>query len=207
MNLTGKIKEVIKEQNGIYLKIFIPDAQIKIKNHQGVEIRLDDEKKITAEQRKKAYATLKDISNYTGHSIEESKEWLKYYFLSQTGSEYFSLSDCSMEKAREFISFTLEYALKNGIPLSDNALNRTDDIERYLYHCIKHKKCCICGRNGEIHHIDAIGMGRDRQQVDDSESRKICLCRKHHIIAHQRGRESFEQMYHVYGIKASTLNL
>ena len=26
----------------------------------------------------------------------------------------------------------LEYALESGIPLSDNALNRTDDIERYL---------------------------------------------------------------------------
>lgn len=204
MNLTGKIKEVIKERNGIYLKIFIPGAEAKIKNHQGVEIRLDDEKKITAEQRKKAYATLKDISDHTGHSIEESKEWMKYHFLSQTGSEYFSLSDCSMLTAREFISFMLEYALESGIPLSDNALNRTDDIERYLYHCIKHKKCCICGRDGEIHHADAIGMGRDRQQVDDSECRKICLCRKHHTIAHQRGRESFEQMYHVYGIKAPT---
>ena len=89
MNLTGKIKEVIKERNGIYLKIFIPGAEAKIKNHQGVEIRLDDEKKITAEQRKKAYATLKDISDHTGHSIEESKEWMKYHFLSQTGKRIF----------------------------------------------------------------------------------------------------------------------
>ncbi len=39
-----------------------------------------------------------------------------------------------------------------------------------------------------------------RQRVDDSGYRKICLCRTHHRIAHQRGMPSFEKMYHVYGI-------
>lgn len=58
----------------------------------------------------------------------------------------------------------------------------------------------MCGRPGEIHHVDAIGAGRDRRYVDDSGYRKICLCREHHTAAHQRGMKAFEQMYHVYGI-------
>lgn len=90
--------------------------------------------------------------------------------------------------------------MENGIPLTDNAVERTDDINRYLYFCIKHKKCAICGRDGEIHHWDAIGMGNNRNTLDDSDHRKICLCREHHTNAHQRGRESFQKMYKVYGI-------
>ena len=79
-------------------------------------------------------------------------------------------------------------------------MNRTDDIGRYLYFCLKHRKCAVCGRNGEIHHVDAIGMGNNRRKVDDSGYRKICLCREHHTIAHQRGLEVFAKMYQVYGI-------
>ena len=206
MYVNGRLKEITENQTGTYLTVFIPNLQLKDylieKQIYGAELRMDDGRTITADQRKKIYATLKDISTYTGYPPEECKEWMKYYFLSRTGSNYFSLSDCSIETARDFISCILEYALENGIPLSDNALNRTDDIGRYLYHCIKHKKCCICGKTGEIHHIDAIGMGRDRHQVDDSEYQKICLCRTHHTIAHQRGREEAERMYHVYGITA-----
>ena len=74
------------------------------------------------------------------------------------------------------------------------------DIGKYLYFCIKHKKCCVCGKDGEIHHVDAIGMGNDRRYIDDSGYRKMCLCRTHHTIAHQRGMEAFTAMYKVYGI-------
>ena len=94
----------------------------------------------------------------------------------------------------------MNFAIENGIPLSDLGTNRTDDIGKYLYFCIKHKKCCICGKPGEIHHVDAIGMGNDRRKVDDSNHRKMCLCRMHHTIAHKRGMDAFEQMYKVYGI-------
>lgn len=132
---------------------------------------------------------------------EEQEEWLKFLHEERTGERPFSLSDCSMDTAREFLNTILEYALKEGVPLSDAGVNRTDDIGRYLYYCLKHKKCAVCGLPGEIHHVDTIGMGRDRRQVDDSEYRKICLCRKHHTIAHQRGMQAFEGMYHVYGIK------
>ncbi len=163
-------------------------------------MRFDDGRSISVEQRKKAYATIRDIADYTGYLPEEQKEWLKYYHIARTGCEYFSLSDCSMDTAREFINTILEYAIENGVQLSDLAINRTDDIGKYLYYCIKHKKCCICGRPGEIHHVDTIGMGNDRKHVDDTNYRKMCLCRTHHTIVHQRGLEAFERMYKVYGI-------
>lgn len=170
------------------------------KEIKNAEMRFDDGRHISAEQRRKAYATIRDIADYTGYLPEEQKEWLKYLHIINTGCDYFSLSDCSMDTAREFINTILEYAISEGIPLSENAIERTDDIGRYLYYCIMNRKCAICGRPGEIHHEDAIGMGRDRSKVDDSEHRKICLCREHHTVAHQMGVERFRKMYKVYGI-------
>ncbi|MFQ9151616.1 MAG: putative HNHc nuclease [Blautia sp.] len=55
---------------------------------------------ISIEQRKKAYATIRDISDYTGYLPEVQKEWLKYLHIANTGCRYFSLSDCSMDTAR-----------------------------------------------------------------------------------------------------------
>ena len=193
------------DNSGTHLQIRIPDKDISYcitdKKAKYGELRIDDGRHISALQRKKIYATIRDISDWTGYVPEEQKEWLKFLHTEQTGEPYFSLSNCSMDTAREFINTILEYALKEGVPLSEAGVYRTDDIGRYLYFCLKHKKCAICGLPGEIHHVDTIGMGRDRKQVDDSDYRKICLCRKHHTIAHARGMDALEKMYHVYGIK------
>jgi hypothetical protein len=192
-------------QEGTYLQIFIPGKNlmepIEEKQMRNCLVWLDDGRHISAEQRKKAYATINDIAAYTGEVPEVMKEWLKYLYIYRTGAEYFSFSDCSMDTAREFINVILDYALEMGIPLADFALERTDDIGHYLYACLKIKKCVICGRPGEIHHVDAIGMGNDRRTLDDSQHRKICLCRTHHTEAHTTGVESFTNKYKVYGIK------
>ena len=199
-----RLESVKEDPSGTSIIIKIPGKRLQEpivrKRIRDAELRLDDGRTITAEQRKKAYATIRDISDYTGYLPEEQKEWLKYLHIARTGCEYFSLSDCSIDTARGFINTILEFALENGIPLSGLAIERTDDIGKYLYFCIKHKKCCVCGKDGEIHHVDAIGMGNDRRYIDDSGYRKMCLCRTHHTIAHQRGMEAFTAMYKVYGI-------
>lgn len=204
MNAVAEIRRYRSNDQGTDLVIHIPRFQLADmlfeKQIQAAEVRLDDGRTISVEQRKKAYATIKDIASHTGYLPEEQKEWLKYLHISRTGCEYFSLSDCSMDTAREFINTILEYAIKEGIQLTDAGIERTDDIGKYLYFCIKHKKCCVCGQDGEIHHEDAIGMGNDRRTFDDSRNRKMCLCRKHHSIRHQMGTERFEKMYKVYGI-------
>lgn len=199
--ILNKYKET---QNGTELIITIPGKKIgeilTDKHIKKAEMRFDDGRSISIEQRKMAYATIKDIADYTGYLPEEQKEWLKYLYVAKTGGEYISLSNCSMDEAREFINVILEYAIENGIQLSEEAVNRTADIGKYLYFCLKHRKCAVCGASGEIHHEDAIGMGNDRKTVDDSDYKKICLCRKHHTIAHQLGIERFRENYKVYGI-------
>lgn len=204
MHTLVNIDKFRESDNGTELIISLPNmhvGEVIVKKHiKKAEMRFDDGRSISADQRKKAYATIRDIADYTGYLPEEQKENLKYLYIQRTGSDYISLSDCTMDEAREFINVILEYAIENGIPLSEQGINRTDDIGKYLYFCIKHKKCAICGQAGEIHHEDAIGMGNNRNKIDDSNYKKICLCRKHHTIAHQVGVERFSNMYKVYGI-------
>lgn len=209
MHTLVKIKQYRERKDGTDLVVSVPDLKLgdmfQRKKIRNAEIRFDDGRHISAEQRKKAYATIRDISDWTGYLPEEMKEILKYQHMMRTGDAYFSLSNCSMDTAREFINTILEFALENGIPLSDNAIERTDDIGRYLYYCLLHKKCAICGKDGEIHHEDAIGMGNDRTKVDDSSYKKICLCREHHTLAHSLGVIRFREMYKVYGIVVKDL--
>ena len=199
--ILNKYKET---DSGTELYITIPDKKLgemlTSKHIKKAEMRFYDGRTISIEQRKMAYATIRDISEYTGYTPEEQKQWLKVLYILKTGGNYISLSDCSMDEAREFINVILEYALEEGVPLKEEAINRTDDIGKYLYFCIKHRKCAVCGREGEIHHEDAIGMGNDRKTVDDSNYKKICLCREHHTTAHQMGKERFRSVYKVYGI-------
>lgn len=204
MHAVVNVEKYRETENGTDLIITIPDKKLGSmflnKHIKKAEMRFDDGRHISADQRKKIYATVKDISDYTGYLPEEQKEWLKYLHISRTGSDYFSLSECSMDTAREFINTILEYAIENGVILSEDAINRTDDIGRYLYFCLMNKKCAVCGKDGEIHHEDAIGMGNNRKTLDDSKHKKICLCRLHHTKAHELGVDRFTKMYKVYGI-------
>ena len=140
MHVLVELNKYRETEDGTEILIMVPKCRIGemlTKKHiKQAEIRFDDGRHISAEQRKKVYATIRDIVDYTGYLPEEQKEWLKYLHISKTGCDYFSLSDCTMDTAREFINTILEYALENGIPLSEEAINRTDDIGRYLYFCI-----------------------------------------------------------------------
>lgn len=147
-----------------------------------IELRIVDGRTISAEQRRKIYAIIRDIAFWCGDNPEWIKEYFKFNFCGEFGIEYFSLSDCEKSVAR------------------DTLLNVTDDIGRYLYSCLENRKCAICNAPGEVHHVDRIGMGRDREQIVHIGLKAICLCRKHHDEAHRHEKELFDK-YKIYGIE------
>jgi len=155
---------------------------------------------ISEEQRKKIYALFRDIANYIGDSVDSVKIEMKKQFCQESQYEDFSLSNCSRELAGDFIEWMIEFCFRQGIRISEHPMNGFRDVEKYLALCLEQRICCICGMPAEVHHWDAIGMGRDRKTVDDSQNRKICLCREHHTEVETIGRESFEKKHHVYGI-------
>lgn len=170
------------------------------KNVSAVELRLDDGRSISAVQRKKIFALVRDVADWCGHDPEEIRGFLTWDFRSLTGGPDFSLSDVDMTTAREFITYLIGFCFRWGVPTRDSLLERTDDIGKYLYLCLEHRKCAVCNDRAEVHHVDAVGMGRDREGIVHEGMRAIALCRKHHQEAHQLGPE-FMRRYHVFGIR------
>ena len=168
----------------------------------GCEIRLDDGRTISADQRKKIYATMRDISLWSGHTPDEIKALMKYDYIAKTGGEYFSLSNVDMTTANEFLEHLVEFCIENDIPCDGNPIERSPDIARALYACLLHKRCAVCGGKAELHHAeDRVQAGRNRKEIVHFGMRVEALCRKHHTECHNTGQQTFNGLYHIFGIK------
>lgn len=188
-----------------YVMVVVPMENIYTIEKQDItscEVRFSDGRCITPEQRKKAYALMGEIADWCGHDPEYIKQRMKFGYVEGTGNEYFSLSDCSVTTAREFINYLIDFCFYQNIPTRDSLINVTDDISHYLYSCLANRKCAICNDRAEIHHCEGsrVGMGFDRNKINNLGRRAIALCRKHHSQAHSQEKEFFEK-YHVYGIE------
>ena len=210
----AKIFDTKETKEGTWLKVLIPhesktDEVNRLKGnglYLGGSIYFDDGRFITGKQQRAIFAIVRDMADWWADDPEYTRKVFQEAFCLLHDIDAFSLShfnsNCAtVTIARHFITYLLEVCLQHSIPLKEGALKLTDDIDRYLYLCIKYAKCCICGKDGELHHWDAIGAGRDRKTYDDTSNRKIQLCRHHHTEAHQIGRETFTAKYKVYGIK------
>ena len=165
-----------------------------------VEIRIDDGRTITTDQRKKIFAIIRDIANWSGHIPQELRSYLTWNYCAEYGIEPFSLSDTTVSIARDFTSYLIDFCFYHDIPSKDTRLNQTDDIGKYLYLCLEHRKCAICNKPAEVHHVDRVGMGRDREHIVHEGMKAIALCREHHNLAHVKEKQLFEK-YHIYGIR------
>ena len=68
------------DERGAWLKCHIPNEYIDEKFLAEVmhgEVRIDDGRRISSDQRRKIYALIKDIANHTGHHPEYIKEHMK----------------------------------------------------------------------------------------------------------------------------------
>lgn len=168
------------------------------------EFRLFDNRVITAPQRKFINALCRDIARYTGDTIDQVREHRKLEFIHDKGLPYFSTSElaknCSVSLASQFISYIVDFCLDNDIALAEAPSRYLDDIKPYLIKCLWIRKCVICGKDAEVHHVDAIGMGRNRKKVDHSKHNMMALCWKHHGQLHNGGQETFMRRHHVVGV-------
>lgn len=185
----------------LYVKPLVAiDRELLQKNVDIIEIRLTDGREISAGQRRKIFALIRDIANWSGDIPEYIRQYTEFDYRLQNGLEPFSLSDCDMSTARDYISYLIDFCFVHSVPTRDTLLNRTDDINKYLYSCLEHRKCAVCNEKADIHHITAVGMGRDRAEIVHKGMEAIALCRQHHQEAHTRGQAFFED-YHIYGIR------
>lgn len=193
IEIDKNILETLKRNKTEYLKVSIPDSRM-----------------INHDQRKKIYATINDIAGYTGDAPERIKEFFKYRLIELEDVEYFSLKDCSVTIAREYLNLIMDFVIEWGIPINDLGINRTDDIERYLYKCIETRTCAITGRKGaDIHHVGGsrVGAGRNRNKVNHAGLKLMALNREWHNKVHAEGEEEIFKKYKIHGIYVDSLTL
>ncbi len=176
------------------------DKTLLQKSVKSVELRLNDGRAISNDQRRKIFAVIRDIALWNGDDPESLRVFLTWDFMQKYNVPAFSLSDVDMTTAKEFINYLIDFCFRHSVPTKDTLLNQNDDIGKYLYMCLEHRKCAICNMPAEVHHVDRIGMGRGREKVVHVGLKAIALCRKHHEQAHKNEKQFFQDN-HIYGIK------
>jgi len=181
-------------------------------------LELPDRYKITTPQRRKAYSLLQAICKWSGYTpLETEKELTKQMFIcsqSPTLADTFSLADCSREVARLYITYLINFCLLHDIPCGEPLYKLCEDIPKYVYMALIHKRCAVCGQKAELHHTvgNTVGMGRNRKEICHIGMKVLPLCRLHHTEIHRIGQSDFLKKYILEPVKvderiAETYNL
>lgn len=211
-HVIGLIVDLLKDGTAV-IKAKIPNIEQALRRgFLKVEIILWDGRRISPEQRRKCYALLGEIAEYTdgirtAETVDEQKRLLKMEFMLKrmeaTERRMFSLADCDMSTAREFITYLIDFIIANDIPTRVPLIDNCDDIAAYIYACAMHRKCAVCGKAADIHHCEGsrIGAGVDRTKVHQLGREVLPLCRVHHTELHAMPESEFIAKYHLEKVK------
>lgn len=173
------------------------------REYKEVLIQMLDSRPLSDKQRRSCYAMIGEIAAWMGEDKAEAKEILKLEFwtaeLWQTADSLFSLSNAPVSVVAAFQRWLARFIVRQDIPTKHPMLSYVDDIVDYVYSCMVHKKCCICGRHADLHHVERVGMGRSRQEIIHEGMEALPLCREHHTEAHTMPDEDFFKRYHLDG--------
>lgn len=162
-----------------------------------------DSRPLSDKQRKACYALMGAIADYAGMSKDRTKELMKLKFLSENmedmSDRIFSLSNAPMSYVCAFQRFLVQFILEWDIPTDFSLLDMVDDVGDYIYGCLVNKKCVVCGRPADLHHVERVGMGRNRDEIIHEGMEVLPLCREHHTEAHTMPDKDFFERYHLPG--------
>ena len=197
----GKVTAFDERASLITVKAHIDDLDRFIKcNATEARVGLVDSRTMSHEQRKKVYALLSEIADWQGELPELLKKQMKLEFrLKRLNgmAEEFSLSDAPMELVTDFIDFLVEFVIEWNVPTQKPLYELCDDVIKYEWHCLRAKRCAVCGKKAQLHHVDAVGMSRNRRKIDHIGMRCLPLCAAHHMEIHELGDERFCEKYHL----------
>ena len=209
-HVTGTVRDITEDGTAV-IHAALPDPlRALLRAYRTVEIILPDGRRISPEQRRKVYALIGEVAEYvdgirSAGTIESAKKTLKMEFMlsRMEGMErrLFSLSDCDVTTARAFINFLVAFIIENDIPTRVPLIENCEDTVAYVYACLMNKKCAVCGRQADLHHVDVVGMGRDRKEICHIGMSALPLCREHHTEIHSIGQEDFLRRYILEPVK------
>ena len=203
----GKI-ERWDEGGGVTIRAALPSLDRAIlRRYDKVLVEFADGRRISPEQRRKCYALMNEIAEWIGDVPEYVKKLMKMEFivsrLESMKKEMFSLSDVDCTTARLFISFLIDFMIEHEVPSRVPLYELCEDIQKYVYACLMHKQCAVCGRRADVHHLSGSRAGHGGlkwRERDQTGAKVLPLCRVHHEICHN-GEAEFLERYHLEGIE------
>lgn len=198
----------IYKKNGYY---FVKGVKLPITSEmeleQGksieVEIKVVDSRIISEKQRAFIFVLCREIGWHLGEEEDYIRLLMQQYNANLRDIEVDSLGKASMTYANQLIETIITFAIDNNIPLAKKVLedNEYNFTEKQIYAMALKRMCCVCGTRADLHHINAIGMGKDRTKVNHIGLEILPLCRTHHIESHTIGDTAFMKKYHLQPIK------
>lgn len=208
ISTTGK---AVETQGGVVVQTTRPPEP---NLSESVMVLWHDRRTISPEQRRKAWALIGEIAAFGGYIGAGDKEQInadmKRKFLIERVDDLtaeaihrFSLSDVDMTTARLYITFLIDFCIEHGVPSHQPLWELADNIEAYVYQCSVNGVCAVCRRHAGIHHVDTVGMGRNREEICHVGMLHLPLCwgvGGHHQELHQIGDKAFCDKYHLIPI-------
>lgn len=197
-----------EDNGGVLIRAAVPNLdRALLRKYDKCLCEFQDGRRISPEQRRKCYALINEISEWCGDFPEMMKKQLKLEFaaerLQTIGSKIFSLSDCDVTLAREFLSYLVDFMIIHGVPSRVPLYEQVEDVGRFVYCSLMNKKCAVCGKRADVHHLHGsrVGYGGLKWREKDQHGAKVIpLCREHHIQCHD-GEEEFLARFHLEGVE------
>ncbi|MFT8557734.1 MULTISPECIES: putative HNHc nuclease [Liquorilactobacillus] len=194
----GKVEIELDEELDMYKLQKLADSKQPV-----VELNVQDGRKISPDQRKKIWALINDLCDYTGDIPDEWEDRFKYKTRCDFNIDQFSLSNCSMTIANYMILEILDYLFAEDIPFKLKTWeNIPQEFPKQML-CLRQKRCVICGKHADIAHYQAVGSGRNRNKINHVGMYIMTLCRVCHTEQHKQGIMTFCQKYHIRPIKVT----
>ena len=197
-----------RNNNYILTSIKLPVAdEMALDNGEALEVELKviDSRIISKEQRNLIFALCGEIADYTGQYDKDY--WrlvMQQYNANLREIETESLSNCSVTYARKLTETIVNFCIEKEIPIAREILEKGkyqfSDNSVYAM-CLK-RICVVCGARADIHHVDSVGMGHNRNKITHVGKKIMPICRVHHNEIHNIGNEKFIEKYHVSPIVA-----
>ena len=198
----------LTKQNGNYVvdKVKLNQVDEAYLNNGGelrVTVNIHDGRWMSKQQRNFIFALCREVSYETGIDLEVFRADMMAVHETVHGKNLGSLTKYSMTDANELINIIITFMIDKQIPIRYELIKDQDfrfNKDHVYLMCLK-RICTVCGRRAELHHVDAVGMGRNRDKISHIGMRMLPLCREHHNEAHTIGDKALIDKYHLEPVK------
>lgn len=133
------------------------------------------------------FGMFNDIAGQTGYSKEEIHAMIKGL------AGVVSVGETDKDGMGQLIDTTISFVKEHDITLSIKTVEQME-AEQRMEVCTFKKVCMLCGQPADEHHVDRVGMGRDRDEIEYT-GELLPLCRVHHTELHSTGDSAFRDKY------------